>query len=508
MQKLDFGVDADTHAKGTRPAGPSIHDPDIVQEGDRYYIFGTHMMAAVSENLRDWKVIGEGFRPENAVFGKLYADDDHVFRYTGKDHSIIPTGAKGVCGMWAPDPIYLKEMGKYALYYCTSSTWNASTLGFALSDRREGPYEWAGDLLYSGLTLSTLPETDVYDYVPKEIADARYVTADGEYCARKYPNALDPAVFYDEEDRLWMVYGSWSGGIFLLELDKYTGQVIHPEEEPDRDVDAYFGKKLMGGWHHSIEGPYIQWDPESGYYYLFVSFGWLGREGGYQIRVFRSKKPDGEYLDMRGDRPDYSDSNSEIEAGLEKNDQDQFVDHGRYGLKLSGNYGLPGMEMACMATGHNSAMIQEKTGKRYLCYHTRFDNGTERFEPQVKQYFLNREGWPCLLPYETSGEEIREEGYASREICGRYYVMESGERIDAKVPELVILYLTEQGEVVSKDGSVGNWSETPGSPYMEIRVGESGYQGVFCTQKDPAGAEVMVFTAVGENRSLWGVKYL
>ncbi len=30
---------------------------------------------------------------------------------------------------------------------------------------------------------------------------------------------------------MWMVYGSWSGGIFLLEIDEKTGLVIHPKED-------------------------------------------------------------------------------------------------------------------------------------------------------------------------------------------------------------------------------------------------------------------------------------
>ena len=53
----------------------------------------------------------------------------------------------------------------------------------------------------------------------------------------------------------------------------------------------------------SIEGPYIQYDSDSGYYYLYVSYGGLERTGGYQIRVFRSEAPDGPYVDMNGAAP-------------------------------------------------------------------------------------------------------------------------------------------------------------------------------------------------------------
>ena len=76
----------------------------------------------------------------------------------------------------------------------------------------------------------------------------------------QWPNCIDPAPFYDKKGRLWMTYGSWSGGIFLLELDPETGLVIHPQADEENQVDPYFGKRLIGGGHNSIEGPYIQYD--------------------------------------------------------------------------------------------------------------------------------------------------------------------------------------------------------------------------------------------------------
>ena len=110
------------------------------------------------------------------------------------------------------------------------------------------------------------------DYVSEDYAKENYIDIGGEYNFNEYPNALDPTVFYDKDGKLWMVYGSWSGGIFLLQLDEQTGKVIHPEADPENQVDAYFGKRLLGGGHKSIEGPYIMYDKDSDYYYLFVSY--------------------------------------------------------------------------------------------------------------------------------------------------------------------------------------------------------------------------------------------
>jgi len=61
-----------------------------------------------------------------------------------------------------------------------------------------------------------------------------------------------------------------------------------------------YGKKLLGANHSRIEGPYIQYSPDTGYYYLFLSFGGLTADGGYNIRVARSQILTGLIMTLRG----------------------------------------------------------------------------------------------------------------------------------------------------------------------------------------------------------------
>ena len=42
---------------------------------------------------------------------------------------------------------------------------------------------------------------------------------------------------------------------------------------------------------------------------------------------------------------------------------------------------------------------------------------------------------------------------------------------------------------------------------MNVLVDGKEYSGIFCKMLDEAGTEVMTFSAVGNNESLWGVKY-
>ena len=462
----------------------AVHDPSILEADGKYYIFGTHMTAAVSEDLRTWIMKADGYLPGNRVWGNLFSKVSHAFDYAGGPQSVIPTDDRGY-HVWAPAVIWNDTIGKYMMYYCTSSTWNASNLCFGISDSVEGPYTWQGALIYSGFDRNTIQATDVAQYADEDWIAKHYLNAAGTYNYNHYPNALDPAVFYDENHRLWMVYGSWSGGIFLLELDPATGLVIHPEADEKNGTDPYFGKRLMGGNHQSMEGPTVLYDAEAGWYYLFVSYGGLAAHGGYQIRVFRSRTPDGDYEDMKGERP----------GGFA---------HFRCGLKLSGNYILPSVRTAYMATGHNSAMIGSD-GKRYVCYHTRFNNNSERHTPQVKQFGLNEEGWPCLLPYTTRGEEIPET-FDAKDVPGRYYVINQGTLINDQIAEPAVVYLREDGSAGGEE-ITGAWSLSDGTAFLHLTLDGTEYSGVLCRMRDDADNEVIVFSAAGQNESVWGVRY-
>lgn len=487
-QDFDFIVDYEGIERVANDASKAeVHDPSVIKADGKYYIFGSHMTAAVSDDLSSWKMVAKGYTDKNVTYGDMKNMKSGEFDFTGYAGSVIPTESKAV-NIWAPDVIYNKAQGLYVMYGCTSSTFNASTIYMATSENIEGPYEWKTNILYSGEIKDNIDKTDILDYVSMEDAVAKYTSNAGfAYNYKKYPNCIDPTVFYDKDGKMWMVYGSWSGGIFLLEIDEETGLVIHPEQADDKNVDTYYGKRLIGGGHYSIEGPYILYDELSDYYYLFVSYGELKRDGGYQIRVFRSKTVDGDYVDMNDAAPDAK------------------IAHEFTGLKLSGNYYLPSLNVGYKATGHNSAFIDDD-GKHYIIYHTRFDKGSESHTPRAKQYFLNAEGWPCMLPYMTSGETISDAGYSQDEVVGRYYMINQGMAIDDKVAEPFIIYLLKDGSLKGEKCE-GSWSMTDGSYFMNINVDDKDYSGVFCKMKDEAGSEVMTLTAVGNNESVWGVKY-
>ena len=101
-------------------------------------------------------------------------------------------------------------------------------------------------------------------------------------------NAIDPGLLLDPNDgKLWMVYGSYFGFIRLVELDPKTGGRINPNDTPlNLAVNC--------------EAPILIY--HDGWYYLLATHGSCcrGAESGYNIRMGRSKKVTGPYLDHTG----------------------------------------------------------------------------------------------------------------------------------------------------------------------------------------------------------------
>lgn len=466
--------------KGDFVAGVSVHDPSIVQAKDSYYIFGSHMEAAQSKDLRKWKSIATGVNSSNRLFDQLFEPDYKAFAYVGKND-------QGGYSVWAPDVIYNKAMGKYVMYFCTTSTFIKSNLCFAVADNIEGPYTYVDTLLYSGFTEDTISQINFYDIMPKATDLKKYLKKPWEFDNMQWPNCIDPTVFYDNAGKLWMVYGSWSGGIFLLEIDEETGYPIHPTADSEKDIDPYYGKRLVGGLHNSIEGPYIMYNEATQYYYLFVSYGILTREGGYQIRCFRSKNVEGPYTDA-----------AEAAMGAVPN-------HSKYGLKLMGNYRLPGNTRAYMAPGHCS-LFTDTDGKMYMAYHTRFDTGSEYHEPRVHQLFVTKNGWLTAAPFATEKEDLKSGGYQYDDMSGTYYLLNHESDISKDIHIGKEVKLSRKGKI---SGEIeGTFEIEEGTSNITIAIDEVIYQGVILDMADEAGNPTRCFSAVGSNnQTIWGVHY-
>ena len=504
------------------PVHVCVHDPSIFEDADgTFYVLGSHTASASSEDLIQWKQLNfdYGNGKDLAFYGTLQETLEKPFRWAGYDDGDCSRGGYAV---WAPDIIYDPYYkwedgteGAYMLYVCTSSTWRRSCISFLTAKEMMGPYSFGDTIVYSGFTRngefdgsSTRDTTWDNDYLNlkelvglgasaggiDEISD-NWFNADGSWNHTYAPNAIDPNVFFDSSgEKLYMSYGSWSGGMFLLELDRETGKAVYPgvdgiDERSGNFIDRYLGVHLIGGDHQSGEGPYITWDPETQYYYLYCTYGGLAAEGGYNMRLFRSENVTGPYLDAEGN-----------------NAADNKKSGDKYGIKLIGNYAFYD-QMGKRAAGHNS-QLNASDGSRYLVYHQRFDvrPQTEGHEVRVHQQFMNEDLWPVTAVYEYRGEQP--ENYEMEDVAGSYEFVNHGRKTSGDMLETGMVTLGEDGTV--SGSAEGTWEKKDsgkGYDYVTMVLGDVTYKGYFFRQlkenNDPE--PVMTFTCIGDdNTCIWG----
>jgi arabinan endo-1,5-alpha-L-arabinosidase len=162
---------------------------------------------------------------------------------------------------WAPDVIHLGD--RYLLYYSVSSFGRIT----------------------SAIALATTPTLDPSD-------PAYHWTDQGIVVQSREGgdfNTIDPSVFHDDNGTLWLSFGSYWSGIKLVQLDPNTGKRLNPEAPL---VSLAYNKSIEASCLYKHEG----------YYYLFVNWGSCcqGVKSTYNIRVGRSRKITGPYVDKNG----------------------------------------------------------------------------------------------------------------------------------------------------------------------------------------------------------------
>ena len=234
------------------------HDPGtMIKEGSRYYVFYT------------------GF-----ALPYKYSTDRTNWTWNSSQR-VFPAGppawvATAIPGFdenyWAPDIAYFN--GKFHLYY-SASIWGTidSVIGLVTTPTLNPPV-WTdqGKVIQSDASCCTQPETDL--------------TAN---------NCIDPAILVRTNGDVWMVFGSYSDGILLMQLDPATGKRLNTNTAPTKvasSTTAFFANTTEGAMIHE----------RNGYFYLFNCYGGCcsGVESTYNIRVGRSANITGPYLDKNG----------------------------------------------------------------------------------------------------------------------------------------------------------------------------------------------------------------
>ena len=289
----------------------------------------------------------------------------------GRDNGAYPPTRS----FWAPYAEYVK--GEYRLYYAATRAFGSSEsrIWLAVADHPLGPFE------NRGVVMDTWGTDDTY------------------------PNAIDPHIIWDG-DRCFLVYGSFFGGIFLKELDGETGL---PLDGDPKSFGQCISKKNPRPVIDGPEGAAVIYVPETGYFYLFQSYGWLG--DNYDIRVGRSRKVQGPYLDRQG--------RCLVEESM--------------GVRIAGSYrfraaapNAGGAEKGWSfngfrGPGHGVPFYDPQRSAYFFVHHIRDGaNIYRKYDPHMQRdsyrmhylmirpmFFIN--GWPALGPEPYAGEPMTDE---------------------------------------------------------------------------------------------------
>ena len=520
--------EAKTLYKNVNKSRTSVHDPSVVYDetSQRYYVFGSHRGGAYTTNLRDWTNVTPTWKTatsNNASNADAFVTP--AVKKVMKGGTEVDLPAFNACdwskrtdsnydingNMWAPDVIWNPTMKKWCYYLSVNGdSWHSSII-LLTSDNITGPYLYQGPVIICGFDNGShsYKDTDLEMVIGQQdtLPDRYNVGTNG---GKRWPHTIDPTVFFDEEGKLWMAYGSWSGGIWMLELDEKTGlrdyDVSYPSTNGNSDgviSDPYFGTKIAGGYYVSGEGAYIEHIGD--YYYLFISYGFFSPDGGYEMRVFRSDKPDGPYKDSRN-----------VNAIFKSYQMNYGKGGDRRGEKIMGAYNNWGfMTVGECAQGHNS-IIAAPDGRTYLVYHTKFNDGTVGHQVRVHQVFVNKDGWLVAAPFEYNGEETTDADIASRqpftreEIAGTYQLLDHKYGMDyANYEEMTPVKVTLHDDGTISGSKTGSWSIEEGTGYITLSFGSLKYEGVVTEEvMDTRNIHAVAFTACNSSTgaNVWGYR--
>ncbi len=201
------GAQADSGTLELSGAFTHVHDPDIIKDGDTFYLFST----------------GEGVQVRTSTDLKYWVGAGQVF--ASKPSWITTTDPSDPNNLWAPEVLYFG--GTFHLYYAASKFGsNQSCIGHA--------------------TKATLGSTE-----PWVDLGAAYCSNSGGP-AQDF-NAIDPNPFQDEQGDLWLGFGSFWSGLKLVQIDG------------DGLVDGSDLFSLATRANTAVEAPHLQF--HAGFYF-------------------------------------------------------------------------------------------------------------------------------------------------------------------------------------------------------------------------------------------------
>ncbi len=271
----------------------NVHDPTVVKQDNYFYMYQTdasygnahdghgHFHGRRSTDLVNWEYLGSTM--DNAP---AWVKDS---MNTKRVQMGLPEIDNPNYGYWAP---CVKNVnGVYRMYY--------SIVVDELIEGTDPCASW-GERPYIGLMETTDLASNQWEdkgmvvtAIPDGIED-RYRTSCNDWSSYYKFNGIDPSYIVTPGGEHWLVYGSWMTGIAAVQLDPATGKPFQLDTVEDHGMRIAGRGNLNTNRWQGTEGAEIIYNPDTGYYYLFLAYDELSK--AYNTRVARATSITGPYF--------------------------------------------------------------------------------------------------------------------------------------------------------------------------------------------------------------------
>lgn len=366
----------------------NVHDPTVVLADDGYFYMyqtdasygnahekGGHFHGRRSKDLVNWEYLGGTMKNlPDWVIPKL----NDIRKGMGLNE-VNPD--KNAFGYWAPCVRKVKS-GLYRMYY-----------SIVCPGTINGDGTWS-ERAFIGLMENSDPSNNNgwvdKGYVITNASDKglnfKVAATDWGNCYYKW-NAIDPTYIITPEGKHWLIYGSWHSGFPAIELNAQTGKPAADLPNPwgtNKDIEAYgklIATRQMNNRWQASEGAEVIYNPNTGYYYLFVAYDAL--DVPYNTRVVRSKNVNGPYYGIDG--TDVTNKGGEMYPIL------------THPYKFTQGYGWVGISHCCI--------FDDGKGNWYYASQARFpvNVGGNAYSNaimmgHVRSILWSEDGWPMVMP--------------------------------------------------------------------------------------------------------------
>ena len=319
-----------------------MHDPVMIKEGGKYYIFATGNGITVwsSDDMKSWT-------REKPVFDAPPQWAVNIMAVHSLNDPSVPVFRLFGGNMWAPDISFYN--GQYYLYYSVSAFGkNTSCIGL-VTNKTLNPSDPNFKWVDQGPVVCSRPGIDNW-------------------------NAIDPNLLFGEDGYPYLIWGSFWDGLQIARLTDDL-KTIHPRARPvtvaSRKTDENMenppatGDNPVAAGGNAIEAPFVI--KKGNYFYFFASIDYCcrGVNSTYKMIYGRSEKITGPYLDKEG----------------------KSMRTGGGTILMEGDENWYGV-------GHNGFATID--GKDYIVFHAydAKDNGQSKL--RIFEILWDKDGWPIV----------------------------------------------------------------------------------------------------------------